>query len=537
MSFEDLLRKKLGPMRDLVSRAARPDPPVYDPAKLYYRRAVGLEARIRPEETWSQAEIGRIDAPGRALVRLEMEEAAHVMGMTSWKSADSLGVRPATLWKLVEQDLLFFSTDDPGVNLSGRSGVLASGGRIAWRRSMWPTAAIETATSVSPMPFMPRTADLVGAEMTGVRFAGLERGFEVVGVTITGSKKTGALLARLIPLLDGRKTASEIVQAFQGDEIKSAQKMLELLDQMTILDRGDAIEHMTSPTDPRVTWLGHAGVLVQASGKSILIDPLFFSASDPKEKHLDAPKLDPRALPAIDAVFITHGDNDHLNASSLLMLPRDTPIYVPRVGDRVEAHQVDMPRFLSVLGFRAVRELDEYRVVAIGDVEVTACPFLGESWGLALAKLTYRIDAPNLALYVAADSLNTQEVMRQIAALGPRIDLAFMGVSGSAETFVMPEGFGYGNFYREWIPRVRYNEWVKHCAGPEDAVRMLSALEPRFAFGYAAGGASYIRTEYSDTGNHEQLAELLERERTDTSTRAIALRLGEPTRIPIEYAK
>jgi hypothetical protein len=128
--------------------------------------------------------------------------------------------------------------------------------------------------------------------------------------------------------------------------------------------------------------------------------------------------------------------------------------------------------------------------------------------------------------------------MRDIAALGPRIDLAFMGVSGSAETFVMPEGFGYGNFYREWIPRVRYNEWVKHCAGPVDAVRMLSVLNPRVAFGYAAGGASYIRTEYSDVGDHEQMAEVLATKRSATfDTRAISLPLGRPQRIPLEYVK
>jgi hypothetical protein len=147
-----------------------------------------------------------------------------------------------------------------------------------------------------------------------------------------------------------------------------------------------------------------------------------------------------------------------------------------------------------------------------------------------LAKLTYRIDAEDFALYLAADSLGTEAVARRVASLGRRIDLAFMGVSGSQETFVMPEGFGYGNFYREWIPRVRYNEWVKHCAGPKDAVRMLSVMNPRFAFGYASGGASYIRTEYSDTGDHQEMAELLRAKATtdEFDARPIELPLGVP---------
>jgi L-ascorbate metabolism protein UlaG (beta-lactamase superfamily) len=541
MGFEDLLRKKLGPMRDLVSRAVHPDPPGYDPAKLWYRRAVGLEIRARPEETWTEVEIGRLDAPDRRRARIDLDEAALVAGLVRFEHAESIEaahrIRPADLWRLVERDLLFFATTDPKAPLAGTPNVLSSlpeRGRVARARSVWPTVAVETLVQIAPMPFMPRAADLERAELAGVRFASLERGFEVLGVTITGATKTGRVLRRLIPLLDGRCTPDEILREIGVGDRDYASKMLVLLDRLALLEARaappDPAGALESPARAQVTFLGHAAALVQTAGKSILVDPLFFSASDPPardEAPPNPPKPDPRALPAIDAVLITHGDNDHLNANTLLQIPTSTPIYIPRIGERPPPFQVDMRRMLEVLGFARVIELETWAGVAIGDVVVTACPFVGESWDLPLAKSTYLVESDEAAFYFAADSAPMDDVHAQIAARARRtVDLAFMGVSGCAETFVMPDGFGYGNFYRDWVPRVRHNEWVKHCAGPEDAARSLAILRPRFAFGYAAGGASWIRTEYSDTGDHDQMAAAIRR--MGLATKPVALPIGRP---------
>lgn len=523
MSFEDLLRKKLGPMRDLVRREPRPDPPVYDPGTLFYRRAVGLEARARPEETWARIELGRVDRPAKSLHRMDVELAGVVLGLTSWTHASALSISPAEAWSLVDKDLLFFSKDDPKVQLTGRSGVLSGSGKIARRVSMWPTAAIETGLSIAPMPFMPRGEDLKGAEHVGYRFASLERGFEVYGATVTGSQKTGATLRALLPLLDGSRALVDFDDGFKN--------MLELLDRLMVLEsvagKPAPYASFASPSRPQVTWLGHGAVLLQAGGANVLIDPLFFSMSDPEEHGVSPKKFDPRALPKIDAVFITHGDNDHLNTNSLAQLPASTPIYIPPIGDRPPAFQVDMRGMLRVLGFTDVYELDHRAGVAIKDLVVTAFPFVGEDWDLPLAKSTYLAECEGASVFFSADSARMDELYAELGARAQKIDLAFMGVSGSAETFVMPDGFGYGNFYREWVPRARHNEWVRHCSTPEDAAHSISIFRPRFAFGYAAGGASFIRTEYSDTGDHAQLASLLQ----GSSTRAVALPLGQPIAI------
>lgn len=526
MSFDELLKKRLGPMRDLVRRPTRTAVPEYDPAKLYYRRAVGLELRVRPEETWAQIEVVR---GGRLQATFGRDVAEIVLGMTRFTPAKELPLPPKKLWRLVEDGLLFFSPVPVDRPLTGENRVLERGGRIARRASVWPTVAVETAIQVAPMPFMPRGRDLVGAELVGVRLASLERGFEVLGTTITGSKALGASLRALLPLLDGRRTKEEILQALPH---RKGDRLLFLLDAVT------ALESVDGPPAPaerfeidaaQVTWLGHAGVLVQLEGKNLLVDPLFFSASDPPERGLTDPKLDPRALPRIDAVLITHGDNDHLNPNSLAMLPTSTPIYIPRVGNEPAPYQVDLYGMLRVLGFTRVVELDEWEEVRVGPITVTACPFEGESWGLDLAKVTYLVECAEASLFFAADSNEMPDTYRRLAERARRVDLAFMGVSGNAETYVMPEGFGYGNFYADWVPKSRHHEWVQHCAGPAEAAASLEILRPRYAFGYAAGGASYIRTEYSDEGEHQALAERLLDAKVDT--RPVALPLAEPVRL------
>src|SRR5687767_1527883 len=205
------------------------------------------------------------------------------------------------------------------------------------------------------MPFMPRGRDLAGAEMVGVRLASLERGHEVLGVTITGSQELGTVTRYLLSLLDGR-TAEEILDRVPKSLRPLAEKTLELFDLITALE-----EHRHSDrflTDrPQVTWLGHAAVLVQTAGKSILVDPLFFSSSDPPEKQGE-PRFDPRSLPRLDAILITHGDNDHLNTNSLSMLSPKTPIYLPRVGNEPAPYQVDLFGVARVLGFTEIVELD-----------------------------------------------------------------------------------------------------------------------------------------------------------------------------------
>ncbi len=538
MGFKELLDLKLGPMRDLITRTPRPAAAPSNPEALWYRRAAGLEVRVRPEDSLNEVEVGLANHP-KDLRRLLWSRLAPLLALTQWQSAavlESQGLKAHTLWTAVEQDLLYYARQDPGVRLSGAAGALRGPQEAPIRRrlSMWPTAAIATATEIAPMPFMPRGRDLADAELVGMRFASLERGYEVFGATITGGRRTGNRLRDLLPLLDGRRNLSQILEHFERGRTRDyARELLGVLDGLTLLEpvppASEVQLKMAEPAEPQVTWLGHAGALFQAEGVNILVDPLFNSVSEPEDRWTWPQKFDPRKLPEIHAIFITHADNDHLNPNSLIQLPRTIPIYIPYTPGYPPPHQVDIRGQLNVLGFKDVRELRVSDQADLGGMRVTAYPFVGEDWDLEVAQLTYLVEAEGLACFLSADSAVMDDVYDVLGERAEKIDLALLGVSGAAEPFVSPSDLGYGNFYAEWVPRPRHNEWVQHCAGPEASAKNAARFSPRFAFGYACGGTTYLPMAYCDRGDHNQFADRLLA--NEGGTQPVALPLGHPVQI------
>lgn len=62
-----------------------------------------------------------------------------------------------------------------------------------------------------------------------------------------------------------------------------------------------------------IRWLGMAGFLVNTRGTNFMIDPLLEGYDMPL--LMDFP-IKPKSVPQIDAVFVTHSDNDHYSVES-----------------------------------------------------------------------------------------------------------------------------------------------------------------------------------------------------------------------------
>ncbi len=121
----------------------------------------------------------------------------------------------------------------------------------------------------------------------------------------------------------------------------------------------------------RVTWLGHSTMLVEISGKIILIDPVFskrtspFQTMGPKRFHEVPIKI--AELPKIDAVVISHDHYDHLDQLSIEELESKTDMFVMPLG--VGAH-------LEVWGIdkKKIKEYDWWQKLEVGEVTLVCTP-------------------------------------------------------------------------------------------------------------------------------------------------------------------
>lgn len=110
----------------------------------------------------------------------------------------------------------------------------------------------------------------------------------------------------------------------------------------------------------RVTYVGHATVLVELDGVRLLTDPVLGAAVGPLRRHGATPSHG--VTDELDAVLISHLHHDHADLPSLRRIARDVPILVPpRAGGFFERH-----------GFAAVSELAPGESTRVGPVTVAA---------------------------------------------------------------------------------------------------------------------------------------------------------------------
>jgi L-ascorbate metabolism protein UlaG (beta-lactamase superfamily) len=112
----------------------------------------------------------------------------------------------------------------------------------------------------------------------------------------------------------------------------------------------------------RITWLGHATVLIELGGVRLLTDPLLRDRLGHLRRHGRSPA--PGATEDLDAVLISHLHLDHLDLPSLKRLPRTTRLLVPRGAGA----------FLRRQGFPAAEELAAGDRADVGGLPVVAVP-------------------------------------------------------------------------------------------------------------------------------------------------------------------
>lgn len=128
--------------------------------------------------------------------------------------------------------------------------------------------------------------------------------------------------------------------------------------------------------DTQIYWLGNAGIMINSQGINIMIDPLLEGFDMPLMMQM--PIL-PQTIPNLDAVLITHIDNDHFSRITCKDLSEVCKSY------HASGYVVDEMRKDGIPGTAH----DIHESFHIGDIEVTLTPAL-HNWQSGVAKYNYR---------------------------------------------------------------------------------------------------------------------------------------------------
>jgi L-ascorbate metabolism protein UlaG (beta-lactamase superfamily) len=183
-------------------------------------------------------------------------------------------------------------------------------------------------------------------------------------------------------------------------------------------------------TGLRTTWLGHSTVLLELGGVRVLTDPVWSDRISPfgvaAPRRFQPVPIAVGALPALDAIVISHDHFDHLDRGTILSLAHlPTPYVTPLgVGDYLQAWGVPPERII---------ELDWWESVTLGDLRLTATPSQHFSGRITRRNATlwssFVIETAAHRVFFSGDTALTPEFAEVRARFAP-FDLVMLEIGG-----------------------------------------------------------------------------------------------------------
>lgn len=249
----------------------------------------------------------------------------------------------------------------------------------------------------------------------------------------------------------------------------------------------------------RWRYFGHACILVESAGSSILLDPCLsytYQSNISRYTYLDLPER-------IDYAIITHNHPDHLLLETMLQLRhRIGTVIVPRNGGG-GLQDPSLKLTMQQTGFRNVVELDELEEIKTPDGSIVGLPFLGEHGDLNIrTKLSYLITVSGHRLLFAADSCNIDPCLyTHLLRLFGEVEVLFLGM----ECDGAPMSWLYGPL--RTTPLARDKDATRRFAGCnyDRASAMVRTLGCREVYVYAMGQEPWLNyimsLKYTDESN------------------------------------
>jgi L-ascorbate metabolism protein UlaG (beta-lactamase superfamily) len=228
----------------------------------------------------------------------------------------------------------------------------------------------------------------------------------------------------------------------------------------------------------KVTYIGHATLLLEMAGARILTDPNFERSLGRILPRVSAPGIALESLPALDALLLTHAHADHLSFESLAQLPRDIPLYAPPV----------IARWLASKGYRHAEPIDAGSSVTIPGwpirVHAARATHQGNRYGFdrwRSAANMYLAETNDESLFFAGDTALTADthtlVERVLWDANRTLDLALLPI-------------GYAP---PWKPGFRRGH-LTH----EDALTLFETLRARAMIPYHWGTFRHVTASAHD---------------------------------------
>jgi L-ascorbate metabolism protein UlaG (beta-lactamase superfamily) len=235
-----------------------------------------------------------------------------------------------------------------------------------------------------------------------------------------------------------------------------------------------------------IRYFGHACLLLETRGISILVDPVISYTYDSDLSRYRYPDLPD----TIDYVLITHGHQDHILFETLLQLRHKIKnIILPRGGGG-QLEDPSLKLILQYVGFKNIIELDHMETIEVQGGSITGIPFFGEHADLNVSsKIAHLIRLRGKSFLFAADSNNIEpRLYEHVHRILGGVDVLFLGM----ECDGAPLTWLYGPLLTQAIER-KMDRSRRLCGSDyERGMKIVEQLGCREVYVYAMGQEPWL---------------------------------------------